>query len=372
MGILSRRYSNVSSTSCSVRAPGDDSVKWFREHGAQLGEVYIEGLKTTTSGAGTLVTETGSWLRDIANKLQASGGLFGRLAGELVGAFADAWTGFDGWFGKIGEGITGLISAGASGNIAVIYDYIMDLLYHLTNGLMGKDANIDNLGNNIPKWLLQDNGEIAEGVKRFVKTLLNMLTLGIFSKGEDAVFLGELMNDRVLAGLADTPQEALAQIISGILSSLLKFAGAVLPDLIVLGGEVVNAMFTGMLDFISQGGLFKIIGAIFKGLWNGFIKSEINIFNLGWRIAKALWQGFLAMLGIHSPSTMFEDAVGYIVDGIINGVTKLATTIWNAGVALAKKLWDGFCGFLGIHSRSRKFLEGAGFCIEGIADGLGD
>lgn len=351
---------------------GDDGAKWFREHGSQLGEVYVEGMQNSTSAGDDVVSQTGSWLTEIANKLKSSRSLFGVLAGELVQAFADAWNGFDRWFKEIGEGLVGLISAGASGNIAVIYDYIQDLLYHLTNGFLGKEADVSNLGDNLPAWLMGNHEAIVAGVRRFITTLFNMMTLGVFTRGPDAILLGKMMNDRIVDGLADTPGEALSQIISGIISALMKFAGAMIPDLIVLGGEVTNAIIMGMLDFVSQGGLFEIISAIFKGLWNGFIVSEVNIFNIGWLIAKAMWEGFLAMLGIRSPSKLFESAIEFVVLGLLNGIGNFASALWDAGVALATRLWKGFCNFLGINSPSKMFLLGGEHCVAGLTKGLSD
>lgn len=319
---------------------GDEGAKWFREHGAQLGEVYIEGLSAISEGNDDVVSETGNWLDEIAKKLRDSGSLFGALAGELVAAFADAWDGFNEWFTNIGASITGLISAGASGNIAAIYDYIMDFLYNLTGGFLGKKVNINALGDNIAGWILEDNGQIAEGVRKFIGILLDVLTLGIYTRGDDAILLGRLMNDRILAGLADTPQEALSQIIAGILSALLKFMGAIIPDLIVLGGQVTRAVFDGMMDFIRQGGFFQIIGAIFEGLWNGFMKSETSIWDLGGMMAKALWEGFKASLGIKSPSKTFMIGGEQCLLGLAEGL-KDTQPVDKAMTALAKGMEKG-------------------------------
>jgi hypothetical protein len=352
---------------------GDDSAKWFREHGTQLGEVYVEGIKTSTSTGGDLVEQTGNWLTDIANKLKSSGGVFGLLAGELVQSFADAWNGFNNWFTKIGEGIVGLITAGASGNVAVIYDYIQDLLYHLTNGLLGKDADINHLGENIPDWLLGDKqDEVITGVKKFIKMFMNVLTLGVFTTGEDSILLGKIMNDRIISGLASSPEEALGQIITGIIQTLLAYVGTVIPDLVVLGGKIINAIFDAMIEFIKQGNFGKTILAIINGLIEGLIKSELNIFDVGWSIAKAMWTGFLAMLGINSPSKLAEEVIGYIVDGLENGITNFGAKVLNAGKELATKLWDGFKDLLGIKSPSKKFKEGGLRCIQGLTNGLSD
>lgn len=318
---------------------GDEQAKWFREHGAQMGEVFIEGLGSTTT-AGGITSETGNWLTQIANKLKKSGGVFGLLAGELVDAFAKAWIGFNGWFSKIGESITGLISAGASGNVSAIYAYVLDFIYNLTNGFFGKKIDLKNIGKDVPGWLLGDRATITEGVKKFLRTILDVLTLGIFTKGSDAIFIGKMLNDRIVAGLASTPQEALRQILSGLISSMFTLLGDMIPQLILLGFETQEAIFDGMMDFIKQGGFGKIVWAIIQGLWDGFFKSDTNIFDIGWKIADSLWEGFLIRLGIHSPSTVFKSGARNCILGVAEGLEDIKP-VEKAMTALEKAMEQG-------------------------------
>lgn len=345
---------------------GDDQVRWFREHGKQLGEVYVEGLSSISGTGEQVVNETTNWLDELAAKLKSTGGLFANLAAQLIESFSTAWKSFNGWFLGIGESLVGFITAGASGNSAVIYDYILDFIYTLTDGFFGKKADINNLGNNVLSWLLSDDGQIADGIQRLVKDLFNLLTFGIFSRGDEAVLIGKLMNDRVLAGLAATPQEALVQIITTIISALLQIVGDLLPKLIVIGAQVSRAIFDGMLDFLRQGGFWKIIWAIIKGLWNGFMKSEMNIWKIGWEIAKALWEGFLVKLGIHSPSKEFEASVGYMVDGLVEGAKNGQINLRKIGSDIASFLWNGFLDLFKLDTISTKISNICTDIIESI------
>lgn len=345
---------------------GDDQAKWFREHGKQLGEVYVEGLSEMNGSGEQVVNETTNWLDELAAKLKSTGGLFANLAAQLIESFSTAWKSFNGWFLGIGESIVDFIIAGASGNSAVIYDYILNFIYVLTDGFFGKKADINNLGNNMLSWLLSDDGQIADGIQRLVKDIFNILTFGIFSRGDEAVLIGKLMNDRVLAGLAATPQEALVQIITSIISALLQIVGDVLPKIIVIGAQVSRAIFDGMLDFLRQGGFWKIIWAIIKGLWNGFMKSEMNIWKIGWEIAKALWEGFLVKLGIHSPSREFEASVGYMIDGLIEGAEKGRINLGKIGSDIASFLWNGFLDLFKLDTISTKISNICTDIIESI------
>lgn len=345
---------------------GDDQAKWFREHGKQLGEVYVEGLSEMNGSGEQVVNETTNWLDELAAKLKSTGGLFANLAAQLIESFSTAWKSFNGWFLGIGESLVGFITAGASGNSAVIYDYILDFIYTLTDGFFGKKADINNLGDNMLSWLLSDDGQIADGIQRLVKDLFNLLTFGIFSRGDEAVLIGKLMNDRVLAGLAATPQEALVQIITTIISALLQIVGDLLPKLIVIGAQVSRAIFDGMLDFLRQGGFWKIIWAIIKGLWKGFNTSEMNIWKIGWEIAKALWEGFLVKLGIHSPSKEFEASVGYMVDGLVEGAKNGQINLGKIGSDIASFLWNGFLDLFKLDTISAKISNICTDIIESI------
>lgn len=345
---------------------GDDQAKWFREHGKQLGEVYVEGLSSISGTGEQVVNETTNWLDELAAKLKSTGGLFANLAAQLIESFSTAWKSFNGWLLGIGESLVGFITAGASGNSAVIYDYILDFIYTLTGGFFGKKADINNLGNNMLSWLLSDDGQIADGIQRLVKDLFNLLTFGIFSRGDEAVLIGKLMNDRILAGLAATPQEALVQIITTIISALLQIVGDLLPKLIVIGAQVSRAVFDGMLDFMRQGGFWKIIGAIIKGLWKGFNTSEMNIWKIGWEIAKALWEGFLVKLGIRSPSKEFEASVGYMVDGLVEGAKNGQINLGKIGSDIASFLWNGFLDLFKLDTISTKISNICTDIIESI------
>ena len=286
--------------------PTNDATKWFREHGAQAGEVYIEGIAVIDKGNEDALSTTSTWLHKVAKKLKESGSLFGQLAGDLLYEFVKAWDGFTEWFYKIGNSITQMIAAGAAGKPEEIYDFIMDFLYNLTGGFLGKSANLSNLGNNIVGWILNDDGEISERIQLFTKTIFDILTLGVNTRGEDAILLGKMMNDRILEGLADTPEEALTQIISGIITSVMQLLIALLPKLIILSGEIKRAVFDGFMDFIKQGSLFKLTGAVLKGLIDGFFRGEYNVFTLGKEMATAMWDGFKSFLGIKTTTKMVE------------------------------------------------------------------
>ncbi|AND84282.1 phage tail tape measure protein [Clostridium tyrobutyricum] len=104
--------------------------------------------------------------------------------------------------------------------------------------------------------------------------------------------------------------------------------------------------------FSGLGGAFKSIGKfIFEGLFNGISSMGSKIKNKVTSIANSIKNTFKAVLGIHSPSTVFDEFGVNTGQGYINGVDKMQNPIKQRFMALAngiKKLGNTKPDFHGI------------------------
>lgn len=206
---------------------------------------------------------------------------------------------------------------------------------------------------------------------------------------------------------------------------IISFVDAILK----MTNRLVEAGFKLIIDFIN--GLAKAIRdnmpvlieailnlaeAIIEGLANGLIGGVVTIVKAIAGIGKALIDGFKDVLGIHSPSRVFDDFGGYIVQGLINGLLArlewLKNTVGDIGSGVISKFNEGISSFvdigknmmagiiegisgmatkvtdtikgigsagvdglknlLGIHSPSRVFGEIGKFSMLGFANGISD
>ena len=78
------------------------------------------------------------------------------------------------------------------------------------------------------------------------------------------------------------------------------------------------------------------------------------------------------MLGIHSPSTVFDGFGKNIVQGVINGITEMAKDAWDAITGLATDLIDKFKeGFKGIKDKASEIMGGKDGVVERISGFVG-
>lgn len=85
------------------------------------------------------------------------------------------------------------------------------------------------------------------------------------------------------------------------------------------GGNIVAGLFLGIVENVAKG---------FQWLWDNFVKPLID--------------GFCEMLGIHSPSTVFEEFGKNIVEGLFNGLSGIWEKVSSIFTNLVTKVGEKF------------------------------
>ncbi len=128
-------------------------------------------------------------------------------------------------------------------------------------------------------------------------------------------------------------------------------------------------------------------GDIVSGLLAGIIAGLVNIGVWIWNhMAKPLIDGFCELLGIHSPSTVFEGYGDNIVAGLLNGITaawgnitgffgnaladikKAFSDAWNSVRDTAANIWDGIVG--AIKGAINGIISAINGMISGVVNGI--
>lgn len=176
---------------------------------------------------------------------------------------------------------------------------------------------------------------------------------------------------------------------NGIIADLASIIGKLIGALSqLLAGFLIDAVI-GVSDFFGGeieecGG--NIVLGILKGIGDAMIGIGIWLYE---NLVKPLVDGFCELLGIHSPSTVFEEFGQYIIQGLFNGIESLvesikqiwkniketAEEIFNAIGEFLKNTWQGICNVAtniwnGIKTAISDIIEGIKKTISNVLNGI--
>ena len=83
-----------------------------------------------------------------------------------------------------------------------------------------------------------------------------------------------------------------------------------------------------------------------------------------------LISGVKDLLGIHSPSTVFESIGSNLVEGLKNGISNAWSGLWSKVTSLVNSLTAGVKNLFGVASPSKVFAEIGGYLDAGLASGM--
>lgn len=109
---------------------------------------------------------------------------------------------------------------------------------------------------------------------------------------------------------------------------------------------------------------WEFVLALINGIADGVDKHASEMHDALVKLTNALINGFCTILGIHSPSTVFEGFGGNIISGLVKGITENAKKAWEA----AKKLASDIAGK--IKEKFGEFKEMASTAINNMRDGF--
>ncbi|MGP9466731.1 phage tail tape measure protein [Halomonas sp. TP35] len=164
----------------------------------------------------------------------------------------------------------------------------------------------------------------------------------------------------------------LGLLYSGI-SSALGRLGIELPgSLTELGSKMIGGLANGMTSALgwvreAAGSVWSTVNDAFGDGIGGVTKLLIDWSPIG--LLHTAFISALDMLGIEVPEG-FRSLGGFIIDGLIGGLTAKLTALRDRITSMATSVMNWFKGVLGIHSPSRVF-EGFGInIVEGMINGI--
>lgn len=119
----------------------------------------------------------------------------------------------------------------------------------------------------------------------------------------------------------------------------------------------------GMLGISSPSKVFNDIGVnIMQGLQNGITSKEQSVFDRLRNIARAITDTFKKALRISSPSKVMEELGGYTIDGLVNGLKGGETDVTDTMAQIAGDITDGdYMGEIGALAEPADTIETMSF-----------
>ncbi|MBP9942062.1 MAG: phage tail tape measure protein, partial [Comamonas sp.] len=120
----------------------------------------------------------------------------------------------------------------------------------------------------------------------------------------------------------------------------------------------------------NAGDWSSIGGFIIQGLEAGLNMATLGLYGILKSALSGLITAAKAVLGIHSPSTVFAEMGAFLIDGLIVGIGNKLAALKNAVVGAATSAAQWFKEKLGIASPSKVFTQFGGWISEGAAKGI--
>ncbi|MEG1447375.1 MAG: phage tail protein, partial [Ruthenibacterium sp.] len=325
----------------------DDSVQRLKAGSEAaknaLGMVLLPQLQS-------LATDGTSLLGDFTRGLNEAGGDFDKISeviGTAIGGFAEMILSNMPQILGVAMDIVKSIGGAIVDNLPMLADTASQIVFTLLQGLV---AALPQITEGALQLLLTLANGILDNLPALVNAAVQMiatLAVGIGdalpqlipSIVEAVLLMAQTLLDNmdkilaaafaIIAGLAQGLLNALPQLVAAlpqIITSIVNFITQNLPQIITMGIELVVQLAAGLVQAIPQlvaalpqiiaaivGGLGQAIGAvaqigvnIVKGLWDGicsmgdWISKQVSSFFGG------IVDSVKNLLGIHSPSTVFE------------------------------------------------------------------
>lgn len=253
-------------------------------------------------------------------------------------------------------GMAALAGVGAAGGLA-----IAEILRQLIS-LIPKFASACG------EALVEFAKAIGEGMPALAKAFGQMLT-GLCDAIAESVPAIVEAGLALLEGLCQVLEEGGPRLIEvacnmviALVEGLASNAGKLVDAAVDLIVNVLNALEAKVGELIQAGIDLGI--AIIEGLADGISDNQQRVEDAMEKLGQALIDAFKSLLGIHSPSTVFNQAGIDIIQGLINGITSKVNEVVNKIKTLATDMINA------IKSRFAEFLSAGKETITNIVSGI--
>ncbi len=294
-----------------------------------------------------------------------------QLMANLIGIFADAYMGIEEFLLKSTRDILNIIIQPFVENKEALRSALEDFLGVLADvtGTI-KDAiddTFDHLNDVYDAHLKPFFDSVASGLSELLGHLLNFWSgyaqpiLQELSALIDYVWKSHIqpaINSIIdlLGGLADMLKALWENIIKPLHEWLID---NVLPAVsIVIGG--VSEIVVGLVGIIAD-----VIHDITSYI-QGIVEFLTNVFQGDWESA---WNNIVNVL--EAPiMERFKNAGKNLMDGLVNGIKNAYNSVTDTISNIATNIKDTFCSLLGIHSPSTVFEQFGVYLLQGLANGI--
>lgn len=294
-----------------------------------------------------------------------------QLMANLIGIFVDAYMGIEEFLLKSARDILNIIIQPFVENKEALRSALEDFLGVLVDVTgTAKDAiddTFDHLNDVYDAHLKPFFDSVASGLSELLGHLLNFWSgyvqpiLEELADLIDSVWKSHVqpaINSIIdlLGGLADMLKALWENIMNPLLDWLID---NVLPMVaIVIGG--VSEIVVGLVGIIAD-----VISDI-TGNIRGIVEFLTNVFQGDWESA---WDSIVNV--IESPILgRFKDAGKNLIDGLVNGIKSAWDSATDTISSVATDIKDTFCSLLGIHSPSTVFEQFGVYLLQGLANGI--
>lgn len=294
-----------------------DNVPMLIEAATQIVVTLADSITSSMSGMDSTGSDT---LTHIVDSITDNLPILIGAAGQIILALA---TGIGSNLPELIPSVVETLLIVASSiieNLPMILDAGMQIIGGLTEGIVNA---IPILVEQLPELILQIVGFLSENLPTILEQGSQMLlSLGM--------------------GIINAVPQLVAQLPT-IISSIVGFVSENLPLIVETGVNLVVQLGVGLIQAIP--GLVAQLPQIISAILGGFAEAPTMLLNVGKSIVQGLWNGISEMgswikekvtgffggivdgvkglLGIHSPSTVFENEVGTnMALGLGNGFTK--------------------------------------------------
>lgn len=294
-----------------------------------------------------------------------------QLTANIIGIFADAYMGIKEFLLKSARDILNIIIQPFVENKEELRSALEDFLGVLADvtGTI-KDAiddTFDHLNDVYDEYLKPFFDSVASGLSELLGHLLDFWSGYVQPILEElAALIDSVWKSHVqpainsiidlLGGLADMLKALWENIMKPLLDWLID---NVLPMVsIVIGG--VSGIVVGLVGIIAD-----VISDITENI-RGIVEFLTNVFQGDWESA---WDSIVNV--IESPILgRFKDAGKNLIDGLVNGIKSAWDSATDTISSVATDIADTFCSLLGIHSPSTVFEQFGVYLLQGLANGI--
>lgn len=300
------------------------------------------------AGAFTVIGVAGAVLTPLAPAILALSGAIALLGAACLAVGAGV--------SLFATGMAALAAVGAAGGYALaeILRQLIALLPKFAKAC--GDALIEfakAIGEGIPKLLDGFKESLVALVKAIGETVNEIVELGL-----------KMLTDFCNAVTSGAPQliDAGVKMVIALAEGLIKNAMKLVQVAVDLVVQIANAL-ADNVGKLTQAAIELGI-AIINGLADGIENNREDIKNAIKNLGKAIIDTFKDMLGIHSPSKVFDGFGINIVEGLIQGVGKKVGEAVNKIRTLASDMINA------IKTRVGEFLTAGGELISKLAQGI--